>query len=125
MTSGDMLNDKKEQIRRAMVKSQISDGYDENGYIYKTVTKEEAVKQTMRIIDDIVYEFEELRISGIAIEKLLNKYVPDLDQKQFLHDYMIEVEKERAKGTSYHYEECDIEREMRKEQFEVINGGKN
>ena len=124
VTSGDMLNEKKEQIRRAMQKSQIVDGYDENGYIYKTVAKEDAVDQAMRLIDDIAFEFENLRISGVVVERLLSRYIPDLDQKQFLQDYMTEVEAEKAKGTTYHYEKDDIEREMRKEQFKVINGGK-
>lgn len=123
-STGEMLNQAKEKLRRIIEKSQIEDGEDENGNpIYKTVAKTDALEEAMNIFDEVAYQFEETRISGVVLEKLLHQYCPDLNKKQFLQDYMIAVEAEHRNDT-YIYDNTDIDRNIRRMNFSVINGGK-
>lgn len=122
MTSGMLFNDYKEQIIRAVQKSQIMDGYDENGPTYKTVTKEEAVERVKELYDETIYQFEQVRTSGVVIEKLLHKYIPDLDEKKFLQEYILLVEEERL-NCDYRFETTDDDKCFLKGMFTVIDGG--
>lgn len=124
MTSGILFNDYKEQIIRAAQKSQIMEGCDENGHpLYKTVTKEEAVDRIKELYDETIYQFEQVRTSGIAIEKLLHRYIPDLDEKKFFQDYMDLVEEERS-NSDYRFEITEDDRDILKSIFTIIDGGK-
>ncbi len=125
MTSGILFNNFKEQIIKAALKSQIMDGYDEKGNpLYKTVTREESVERIKELYDETIYQFEQVRTSGIAIEKLLHRYVPDLDEKKFFQEYMLLVEDERQ-NSDYRYETSEDDKDYLKSMFTIIDGGKN
>lgn len=124
MTSGMTFNDYKEQIMRAALKSQIMEGYDEQGNpSYKTVSREVSAERIKALYDETIYQFEQLRTSGIALEKLFHKYVPDMDPKKFLQEYMVLVEEERL-NSDYEFEFTEDEREYKKSLFTIIDGGK-
>ena len=128
-TSDNMFKDFKEQIIRAVSKSQIEEGEDPNGRpIYKTVTKDEALKRVIEIYDETVYQFNMVNTGSRALEKLFLKYNPDIDSTTFLNDYMEAVEKERQKDRethTYNYNsDKEAENEQRRAMFSVIKGGK-
>lgn len=131
MTSGTVFNRYKERIRMAMKFSKVEVGENMNGPIYEIVTKDEAIKEVLSIVDEMYYQLEQSLSSGRATETLLHKYLPELDELKYYSDFVIELEKERTKDTDYVYEDDDVleelkmrEKEERKKRFSVIDGGK-
>ena len=129
MTTDDMFNRYKNEIKMALTKSKIYTGYeDENGHpVYETVTKDEIIEHILEIYDATIWEFIQVNTSGVVIEKLLHEYVPDLDEREFFQKYIQMVEKERIKST-YEFEksdiECEMERDIIRNSLYVIDGGK-
>ena len=128
MTSGTVFNRYKERIRMAMKFSKVEVGENMNGPIYEIVTKDEAIKEVLSIVDEMYYQLEQALSSGRATETLLHKYLPEL---KYYSDFIIELEKERSKDNDYVYENDDVleelkmrEKEERKKRFSVIDGGK-
>lgn len=125
--SGDVFNRYKEQVKMAMKFSKIEIDEDANGPVYETVTKDEAVSEVLKILDEMYYQLDQALSSGRAVEKLIHKYNPNLDEQQFLRDYMEAVAEERLKDNGYIYEDDKTSEEMRDERrklFTVIEGGK-
>ena len=131
MTSGTVFNRYKERIRMAMKFSKVEVGENVNGPIYEIVTKDEAIKEVLSIVDEMYYQLDQSLSSGRAMENLIHNYLPELDESKFFADYIIELEKERLKDSGYKYEDDEIledlklkEKDVRKRMFSVIDGGK-
>ncbi len=116
MTSGDLFNNFKEEIKMALTESKISAGYEdkEGNTVYETATKDEIIQRILNIYDETVYQFIQVNTGAVVDERLRHKYVPDIDEKQFFADYCRLVEEERAKNT-YIYEENRIGDEFKKQ----------
>lgn len=126
MTTSDLFNDIKNQIRIGLTKSQIQTGEeDENGHlIYKTVTKDEVTKRILELYDETVYQFQQVNAGANALEKILHRHCPDLEQKELLQEY-IALEEEIKQDYTYRFEgDKEFEDEMRRETFRVIKGNK-
>lgn len=117
MYTGEYLNQVKEQIRRAMEKSQIVDYEDEQGNpIYKTVTKADAVEKVMGLFDSVAYHFFMDNASGCAMEKM---YGP-VESERF-QEYMKKLNEYLSKECDYYRFEND---EDIRDTFVVFDGGK-
>lgn len=129
MTSDDKFNEYKEEIIMALTKSKIYSGYvDEEGHpVYEIVTKDRVIERILEIYDNTVWNFIQVNTGGIVLEKLLHQYLPELDDSEFFQKYIQMVEEERLKST-YRFEKSEIDREierdMLKKEFTVIDGGK-
>ena len=116
MYTGEFLMGVKEQIRRAMEKSQISDIEDEEGNpVYKTVSKEDAVEKVMELFDSVAYHFFMDNASGCALEEM---YGPVEDR---LQEYMAKMNGYLVKEYEHYTFEND---EDIRDTFVVIDGGK-
>lgn len=126
----------KERIKMAMEQSKVAVGENSDGLVYETVSKEEAVEEAMRIIDGIYYELSKSYATGRALETLIHRYIPDLDEGKFFDDYTeLTNDEERARfANEVYWQEMEAagaeaeqmlnEREEKKKKFTVIDGGK-
>ena len=118
MFTGEYLTKIKEQIRRAMTKSQISDTEDEEGNpIYQTVTKEDAVEKVMELFDTVAYHLFMDNASGCALEEM---YGP-VEGERF-QEYIAKMNGYLLKEYEHYTFEND---EDIRDTFVVIDGGKN
>lgn len=125
MNYGSAFNDFKEQIKMAITKSKIVDYTDENGKnVYRIVTKDEAVERVIEIYDETIYHLEQFAACSRAIEKILKERCPDLEESEYLREY-IRIMEQELQSSEYRYDsDVDEERVTLRNSFKVIDGGK-
>ncbi len=89
----------KEEIKHAL-KGEILLGWDEEGRHWGSGSKEETDRVILDAYDELFYQAEQLRASGVALEKVYGTIKPKDFKK-----YMIAFEEERRKPCAYEYEE--------------------
>lgn len=117
MYTGEYLMQVKEQIRRAMEKSQISDIEDEEGNpVYKTVSKEDAVEKVMELFDSVAYQFIQTNANGNALYDIYGK----LSQDKFPEYMHLMTEYSNKAYADYKFEHDEDVSDI----FTVLDGGK-
>ena len=91
----DFCNQRRNVIEAALNRKRLEE--TENGYESYLCTKEESVEAALEAFDAVVQEAEKLRVSGLAMERIMQRHGLILGQDYKLQEYVrtvAEIEQE-------------------------------
>ena len=95
----DFCNIRKNIIKAALNRKRLEE--TEDGWESFPCTKEESIEMALEAFDAVVYEAEQLRLSGLALEQIMKNHGLELGRDYTLNEYMQTVEQiKRKEGKS-------------------------